>query len=306
MTAVTTFEQAERRVFERYGIAPTARTVQLADPHLRVRVLECGDGPPLLLVPGDGAVAAAWAPLVAELPGYRTIVLDRPGFGLSERFDYRGCDLRPHGVAMLRSLLDALDLDAAPIIGSSGGAEWSLWLAIDAPQRVQALVPMGTPAVCLPGFHPTPAMRVLTIPGLGGLLARMPAPSAKATGKMLAGTDARLLDHPDIVGAYHAAGRLPGYGASVAAVFQRSMRPGGIPRATAVIGDDELARIAAPTLFVWGAEEPFGDAQAAQRAAALMPDARVDVVPRAWHHPWLADAAGVGATVRDFLARTAG
>jgi len=88
--------------------------------------LECGDGPPVLLIPGDGAVAAAWAPLVAELPGYRTIVLDRPCFGLSERFDYRGCDLRPHGVALLRSLLDALELDAAAIIGSSGGAQWSL------------------------------------------------------------------------------------------------------------------------------------------------------------------------------------
>jgi hypothetical protein len=33
-----------------------------------------------------------------------------------------------------------------------------------------------------------------------------------------------------------------------------------------------------------------------------MPDARVHVVPGAWHHPWLADAPGVGATVRAFLS----
>ncbi|HVF77894.1 MAG TPA: alpha/beta hydrolase [Solirubrobacteraceae bacterium] len=301
MRSTTEFEQAEQRVFERYGIAPASRTLELAAPRLRVRVLEHGAGPPVLLIPGDGAVAAAWAPLAAELAGYRTIVLDRPGFGLSDRFDYRGCDLRPHGVAMLRSLLDALELDAAPIIGSSGGAQWSLWLAIEAPERVQALVPMGAPAVCLPGFHATPPMRVLTIPGLGGMLARMPSPSAKVTGRMLAGTDARLLDHPEIVGAYHAAGKLPGYGSSVAAVFQRSMRPGGIPRRTSLICDDELAQITAPTLFVWGADEPFGDPRVAERAAAQMPDAAVHVVPGAWHHPWLADTAGVGATVRRFL-----
>jgi pimeloyl-ACP methyl ester carboxylesterase len=206
---------------------------------------------------------------------------------------------------MLRSLLDALELDAAPIVGSSGGAQWALWLALDAPERVHAAVSMGAPAVCLPGFHALPAMRMLTIPGIGQLLAGVPAPSAKATGRMLAPTDARLLDHPAIVGAYHAAGRLPGYGQSVAAIFQRSMHPGGVPRKSSVITDDELARLAAPTLFVWGSDEPLGDPEAAHRAAALMPDARVRVVPGAGHHPWLADAAGVGTMVRDFLGEHA-
>jgi len=296
------FEQAEQRVFERYGIAPQARMLELAAPRLRVRVLECGEGPPLLLVPGDGAVAAAWAPLVAELPGHRAIVLDRPSFGLGDRFDYAGCDLRPHGVALLRSLLDALELDAAAIIGSSGGGQWSLWLAIDEPERVRALVPMGAPAVCLPGFHALPAMRMLTIPGIGQLLARLPSPNSKTTGRMLAATDARLLDHPQIVDAYHAARRLPGYGPSVAAIFQRSMHPGGVPRRTSTITDEELAKIAQPTLFVWGEDEPLGDPDCARRAAALMPDARVEVISGGWHHPWLADEAGVGRLVRDFLA----
>jgi len=303
--APASFEQAERTVFERYGIAPQARMLELAEPRLRVRVLECGEGAQLLLVPGDGATAAAWAPLIAELPGYRTIVLDRPCFGLSDRFDYRGCDLRPHGVAMLRSLLDALELEAAPIIGSSGGAQWGLWLALESPERVPALVPMGAPAVCLPGFHAVPAMRMLTIPGIGQLLARMPSPSAKATGRMLASTDARLLDHPAIVDAYHAARRLPGYGPSVAAIFQRSMHPGGVPRRTSVITDEELERLATPTLFVWGADEPLGAPEAAHRAARLMPNARVRVVPGAWHHPWLADASGVGGGVREFLREQA-
>ena len=296
------FVEAENKVFARHSLTPTSRFLELEKPSLRVRVLESGDGPPVLLIPGDGAVAAAWAPLVAELPGYRAIVLDRPSFGLSDRFDYRGCDLRPHGVSLLTSLIDTLELDSVPIIGSSGGAQWSLWLGIESPERVRGLVPMGAPAVCLPGFHPLPPMRVLTVPGLGGLLARMPAPSAKATGRMLAPTDARLVDHPEIVELYHEAGRLPGYGASVAAIFQRSMRPGGIPRRSSVITDDELRGLATPTLFVYGEEEPFGRPEVAHRAAALMPDARVAVIPRGWHHPWLTDAPRVGRVVRDFLA----
>jgi len=101
------FERAEKRVWARYGVDIATRYVELPDPALRVRALECGKGRPLLFVPGDGAVAAAWAPLLGELSGRRAVVLDRPGFGLSDRFDYRGADLRRHGVALLCALLDA-------------------------------------------------------------------------------------------------------------------------------------------------------------------------------------------------------
>jgi pimeloyl-ACP methyl ester carboxylesterase len=300
--AVAAFQHAEEATFARHGVAVASRFVDLAEPSLRVRVLESGEGPPVLFVAGDGAVAAAWAPLLAELPEHRAIVLDRPSFGLGDGFDYRRCDMRRHGVALLGSLLDALELDAVPIVGSSGGGQWALWLAVDAPERVESLAPMGMPAVCLPGFHAPPAVRMLTIPGLGQLLARVPAPNPKVTGRMLASTDARLLDHPEIIDAYHAAGRLPHFARSVAAIFQSSMHPGGRPRSTWVISDDELEQLTRPTLFVYGQVEPYGNPDVAHRAAALMPDARVEVIRRGWHHPWLADAPGVGRIVRDFLA----
>jgi len=154
-------------------------------------------------------------------------VLDRPSFGLGAGFDYRGIDLRGHGVALLRSLLDALGLDAVPIVASSGGGEWSLWLALDAPERVRALAPMGIPAVCLPGFRPDAAMRLLSVPGIGRLMFALPSPSPAVTGKMLSSADARLLDHPEIVEAYHAARRLPGYGRAAAAIFRSSLQTGG-------------------------------------------------------------------------------
>jgi 2-hydroxy-6-oxonona-2,4-dienedioate hydrolase len=301
-TTAEEFERAENRVWERYRLDVTARYVQLREPALRVRVLECGEGPPVLFVPGDGAIAAAWAPLLGELSGRRGIVLDRPSFGLSDRFDYRGADLRRHGGELLRALLDALEFDALPIVGSSGGGQWSLWLALDAPDRVQALAPMGMPAVCLPGFRPKAGMRLTSAPGLGPLLFSLPSPNPKTTGKMLSKADARLPDHPEIVEVYHAARRLPGYGRSAAAIFRESMRLGGKARPTLVLSDAELARITQPVLFVWGGREPFGDPAVAHRAASHMPDARVEIVPGGWHHPWLADAPHVASLVRDFLA----
>src|SRR5215217_961644 len=81
-------EEAEQRLFARYGVTPRAFDVTLADPALRVRVLESGDGPPLLLVHGSGTSASTWAPLLPHLPRRRLLAVDLPGFGLSDAHDY--------------------------------------------------------------------------------------------------------------------------------------------------------------------------------------------------------------------------
>jgi pimeloyl-ACP methyl ester carboxylesterase len=297
---VDAFEQAESRVFARYGVAFETRFVELAEPRLRVRVLESGEGPPVLFVGGDGAVAAAWAPLASRLSGRRVILLDRPGCGLSHSFDYRGVDLRRHGAALLGSLLDALELESASLVGSSGGGQWGLWFALDAPHRVRALALMGIPAVCLPGFRAA-NLRFASIPGLGRLAFALPSPSPRVSGRMLARADARLLDHPEIVEAYHAARSLPAWGRTASAIFRATMRIGGAPRRRYVLTDDELARVVPPVLFVWGDREPFGGVEVAERAAGLMPNARVEVIADAWHHPWLAEPEQVGRLVDSFL-----
>lgn len=156
--------------------------------------------------------------------------------------------------------------------------------------------------MCLPGFRPDAAMRLLSVPGLGRLLFALPSPSPQVTGKGLANADARLLDHPEIVETYHAARRLPGYGRAAAAIFRSSLQIGGAARRTLVLTDEELARIAQPVLFVWGDREPYGQPELAHRAAGVMPNARVKVVDDGWHHPWLADASGVADLLLSFLA----
>src|SRR3954451_22457390 len=159
-------QEAERRLFDRYGIAVESRDVRLADPPLRVRVLESGTGPPLVLVHGSGMTASTWAPLMPHLAGHRLIALDLPGFGLSDKLDYAGRSLRSHAVAQLTSLLDALALERVSVIGTSLGGMWALCLAVDAPDRVTAVVSLGVPAVVLPGMRGDPFFRALSTPGL--------------------------------------------------------------------------------------------------------------------------------------------
>ena len=59
-----------------------------------MRVLEAGDGPPVVLVHGSGMSGSTWAPLMPYLPANRLIAVDLPGFGLSDPFDYSGRSLR--------------------------------------------------------------------------------------------------------------------------------------------------------------------------------------------------------------------
>ena len=60
MDVCEAFRQAEQRVFEDFGLSVTARFLELTDAALRTRVLEAGDGPPVLLVHGGADFASQW------------------------------------------------------------------------------------------------------------------------------------------------------------------------------------------------------------------------------------------------------
>jgi pimeloyl-ACP methyl ester carboxylesterase len=67
---------------------------------------------------------------------------------------------------------------------------------------------------------------------------------------------------------------------------------------------DQLRNILQPTLFIWGKDDPFGSVDAGRRAAALMPDARLEVVGIG-HLPWWDDADACARLVREFVRTSA-
>jgi pimeloyl-ACP methyl ester carboxylesterase len=93
------FETAERTLLRELGVASTTRRLHLADPALMVRVLQTGEGEPVVLVHGSGMSAPTWGPLLAELADRRVYAVDLPGFGLSDPHDYTGRPLRAHAAA---------------------------------------------------------------------------------------------------------------------------------------------------------------------------------------------------------------
>ena len=257
------------------------RRLKLADPPLSVRVLEAGDGPPLVLVHGSGMSASTWAPLIPHLEG-RLIAVDLPGFGLSNAFDYRGRSLREHAAAQLTSLLDALGIERAAVVGTSLGGMWALCFAIEAPDRLTALASLGVPAVALPGMRADPFFTALSTPGLRQLVARIRSPSVAFTRRSLAqgaiGPHAAQTAPDGFFAAVHEGMRQPAFREAMLSHMQLAMRLGR-PRPENFLTDPELKGIAAPVLMIWGDEDPYGDPEIGRRAAALMPDAQLEVIP---------------------------
>jgi 2-hydroxy-6-oxonona-2,4-dienedioate hydrolase len=301
MERAVAFEEAERRLFAHYGLAAERGSLALRDPPVTIGVRECGTGAPVVFVHGSGMSGATWAPVLAHLPDRRCIAVDLPGFGLSDPYGYEGRSLRTEAVAQLTSVLAALGLERASFVGTSLGGMWALCLALDAPERVAAVVAVGMPAVGLPGLRADPFFRLMTIPGLGRVAARVipPPKSVSQTRRGMKGVmgQAALDRTPDAFFAVVSAGmRMPGWRRAMWTHLNLALRAGR-ERSGNALTDAELRAIAAPVRFFWGEDDVYGAPEIGQRAAALLPDADVEVVPGN-HAPFLDDPERCAALIR--------
>jgi pimeloyl-ACP methyl ester carboxylesterase len=297
------FEEAERHLFDACGVEVTSRRVRVADPPVVVRILEVGEGRPLVLVHGSGMSASTWAPLMPHLGSHRLIAFDLPGFGLSDPFDYSARPLRAHAVAQLSSLLDTLELDRVPIIGTSLGGMWALCLAVVAPSRVAAVASLGVPAVALPGMHGDTAFTALSTPVVPQIVARIGSPSVAMTRLAMArgvvGPRACEQAPAGFFEVVHTGMRQPGYRTAMLTHMQLALRLGR-PRPENFLSDGELRGLAMPVLMLWGDEDPYGGPEIGERACSLMPDARLEVIPGR-HAPFLDDPERCGSAIDDLV-----
>jgi 3-oxoadipate enol-lactonase len=97
------------------------------------------DAPPLLLGPSLGTTLAMFTPLAATLKAHwRLICFDHRGHGGSP-VGGEPSDIADLGADVL-ALLDRLDLERVSYAGVSLGGMVGLWLAANAPERVERLV----------------------------------------------------------------------------------------------------------------------------------------------------------------------
>jgi len=305
--AAARYRAAERAFWAHHSApVPTERWVDVSSLGLRVRVLDAGSGPPVLFIHGGPNAGTTWAPLAGGLTGRRSLALDRPGCGLSDRLSSEtfepgriGPAMADVGVAVIEQLAEG----SVDLVASSFGGACALWLAERRPDLVRRLVLEGAPAI--DGMRAALNIRMLAAGPIGRFIARQPA-----TRGILRMTF-RQLGHRRLVERGWPTGPDLDWGLSMmndtrtmasevtmiqAAATWRGFKPGRLFDPAA------LPRIAVPTLWLWGERDPFGDEALGRRWAAAMPFATFEVQPGAGHLPWIDDPEHHARRIETFLS----
>ena len=117
----------------------------------RIRYMEAGQGAPLVHLHGAGGLRLTPAhDLLAQR--FRVVAFEMPGFGLSPE------NTKTRSMPELASTMDraaqSLGLDTFNLMGTSFGGKTALWLAVQAPERVPALVLEAPAAIRPEGTEP--------------------------------------------------------------------------------------------------------------------------------------------------------
>jgi len=300
---IARYRQAERALWEHYGLEPAERFVEVGSPPVRIRVVEVGSGPPVLFAHGTAGNGPAFAALMKELADYRCLLMDRPGWGLSSAIQYSADTFGPVVADLQRDVLDALGVEHADVVGHSIGGVFALRLALHHPARVGHVVLLGAGPMVQEVNAPT-LIRLIASP-LGAVLLRLirrrgPTTSmVRGSGHGASVDDGRI---PDVFIEWRTAvnretASMRHERAMVRAlVGRRGWRPG------LTFSDAELAAIAQPTLMLYGTADSVGSPSIWRRVMDVLPKGRLSIVEGAGHMLWLDEPSRVAMEMRAFLA----
>jgi 3-oxoadipate enol-lactonase len=221
------------------------------------------EGPVLLLGGSLGTDLSMWDGQLPLASRWRLVRFDHRGHGRSPA-PFGCCTITDLGLDVLK-LMDALGLERASFGGLSLGGMVGIWLAANAPDRIDRLV-----LLCTAAWMPTApayAERAVAVRAAGstapiadGVLERWLTPPFAAA-------------HPEIrarLRAMLAATTAEGYAGCCEAIAAMDLR-------------DDLGRIAVPTLVISGEDDPATPVELQAEIAAAIPGARHEVIPSAAH-----------------------
>lgn len=258
------------------------RSIQL--PQLSLHAYVAGSGAPIVLLHGLGDEADTWQyvlPLLAE--SHTVIAFDLPGFGRSDK------PRRPYSLGFyaqtLGELLKALQIERATLVGHSLGAAIAQRFALAHPEMVERLVLVGG---CLPIEQHAPASSswLFLTPGLGELiytsLRRSQAGAYETLRPYYFDLDALPQELRDFLNErvwarVWSSGQRRGFLSTF-----RWLHIDGYLRAKQF--RMRLAELNLPVHLIWGEADKVRPAASAEAMAALLPNARLDLIANAGHN----------------------
>jgi 2-hydroxy-6-oxonona-2,4-dienedioate hydrolase len=298
--------EAEARYWATMGVEPTARRIHLQRLDVTVRVQEVGEGPPVLFLHGGPNSGSTWGPVLPHLPGFRCLLLDRPGTGLSDALatPLTLAAAPAYADALVVDVLDALELDRADVVASSFGGYVALRSAAAHPERFRRMVQMACPAM-VPGMLTPPFMRAFGFAPVRWLLGVLP-PSARAVRSIFrqighgSSLDANRID-PALFDWYLALRRHTDTFPNEMAMIASGVSPLHGFDSALTLGVEVLEAVTTPIYFLWGTDDTFGGQDVAERLVSLLPDAELEMLPDAGHLPWLDAPAYTASRTANFL-----
>ncbi|BBX06830.1 alpha/beta fold hydrolase [Mycolicibacterium aichiense] len=276
--------------------------VEVDGRRTRIRVDGDPGNPPVLLIHGIGRSLEDWAPQHERLArSYRTISLDVPGFGFSER--PRQTITLPVLAEGVTAALDALG-ENRPVhaVGNSLGGAIAQQLLVDQPQRIASLALVNSAGF---GSEVTMLLRMLTMPVLGPMSVRRPTRASAALMERLIHGDKAIATKERIDHAF-AVGSVPGAGE----VMRETALALGTPRGVRPEWRRDLAarvaRTPRPTLIVWGTRDRILPAHHIRTAMRVYPHAEVHLLNRVGHMPQLECPTRFADLLLPFLERATG
>ena len=249
----------------------------------RIRYLESGDsGQTVILVHGLGASAERWVRIIPAFSDhYRVIAPDLVGFGYSDK---PSVDYTPaYFTGFLEKFFDAAGIDPSSVVGSSLGGQIAVDFASTHQDLVQKLV-LVSPAGLMK--HSTPALDAYIMAAL------FPnKQGAKAAFEAMEGSG-RKADR-QLINGFIERMNLP----NAKLAFMSTLL--GLKNSETVAS--KLVDVLAPTLIVWGSNDPVIPIEYADEFVSSIPDCRFHRMDDCGHTPYFQEPDRFSDVVLDFL-----
>lgn len=298
-SALPILNESEGSVWSLWSLEPGERILEVGSPPRRVRLEELGAGAPALFVHGASGYGPYWAPLVAELGGYRCLMLDRPGFGGSDPMDYAEINYRDFAADLMVEVLDHLGVEKVHSVGASIGDVWALALASKYPDRVFSVTLLGAGPLS-DGVEVHRGLRLIRSP-FGALMSRVPWRERMEVGQTKQSGHGPALDDGRIPQPYlswkvemtnQTDWRLEERAMIQAIVGREGWKPG------LTFNADDLSSLSVPVLMICGTSDPGFEGFDWEGFVAQAPDATFDPLAGAGHQPWFDEPGYVAGSIR--------
>ena len=303
---INKYRNSEKNYFEECGIQANEHFIEIKELSISIRVLTTGNGSPLLFVHGAPASGAIWMPLVTHLKGYKSIIIDRPGCGLSEKTSYKDLSrdqLQSIMIFTIDAILDQFKIPQIPIVSSSFGSGLTLLYALKRSERVSKLVIEGAPAL-INGSHVPSFMKPMLLPGLKWLIPRLPM-TISVLRKIMIGLGHRYSIEHQLIPKSFISWYISLFNNTQTQINEISMitkaYPLGKAKPSFMVDEDEIKKIKQPTLLLWSNDDPFGGIHIAQNLKTIFKNASLISFENSGHLPWLDNPEFHAEEIKKFI-----